>query len=86
MGRFVYSLNLRMEIESPKIKDGESGGMLSIPSEILYNTVVGLRSELISEFEDMSAKDFKETCTKACEVNTILGQLEDIEAQVNPEE
>lgn len=80
MGKHVFTLNLTVETESPAIEDGESGRSLTVSPEALYHTVNGLRSEILSDIEVLSAQEFTEAMKKASEINQILGEIEELDS------
>lgn len=79
MGKHVYTLNLRMEVESPMITDEESGHSLEVSPETLYTVVNNLRSEILTDLDELTAHEFDEAIEKATEVNTVLAQIEELE-------
>ncbi|NRA44499.1 MAG: hypothetical protein HRU09_06040 [Oligoflexales bacterium] len=78
MGKHVFTLNLRMEIESDKITDGESGATLEVAPEILYNMVSSLRSEALAEIDELTSSEFDEAMDRSKDINTILGKIEEL--------
>ena len=78
MGKHVYSVNLKMEIESKKIPDGESGAQLELTSDTLYQIMTNLRSDMFSELEELDSDEFKEAVSKASEINNIMSHLEEL--------
>ena len=80
MGKHVFSLNLKVEIESPQIENGESGRALTVSPDILFHTISGLRSETLSDIDILSAQEFEEATRKATEINGILSELEGLES------
>ena len=78
MGKHVYSVNLKMEIESKKIPDGESGAQLELTSDTIYQIMTNLRSDMFSELEELDSDEFKEAVSKASEINNIMSHLEEL--------
>lgn len=79
MGKHIYTLSLRIEVDSPEVKNGESGANLTVSPSALYQTVAGLRSEILADCDELSAGEFTEAVTRAAEVNAILAQIEAFE-------
>lgn len=78
MGKHVFTLNLRMEVESEKITDGESGSSIELAPETLYNMVASLRSEALAEIDELTSAEFDEAMERSKEINTILGKMEEL--------
>ncbi|MFK7826187.1 MAG: hypothetical protein AB8G05_18690 [Oligoflexales bacterium] len=78
MGKHVFTLNLRIEMESDKITDGESGATLEVAPETLYNMVSSLRSEALAEIDELSSAEFDEAMERSKDINTILGKIEEL--------
>ncbi len=81
MGKHVFTLSLRTEIEAEEIENGESGAMLNIAPETLHSIVTGLRTDALSEADEMAAEEFDGALNKAKEVNQILAQLDALDME-----
>lgn len=77
MGKHVFTLNLRMEIEKPSIKDEETNEMLTVSGEFLHSALCSLRSDMFNDVDDLTAGEFEEAVTKAQEINKIISRLEE---------
>lgn len=79
MGKHVFTLNLKLEIEATQIEDGETGTVLNVNPETLYHLVTSLRSEALSEIDELTAGEFEEAVERANEINGILEKIEDLD-------
>lgn len=78
MGKHVFTLNLRMEVDTELEADQESNKMLTVSPDLLLETVNLLRSEILSNAEELSASEFEEVMEEAKSVNAVLGVIENI--------
>jgi hypothetical protein len=67
-----------MEIESANIPNGESGAMLEVSQDLLYQMMTNLRSEMFNELDELSSGEFAEASAKANEINSIMEKIEDL--------
>ena len=80
MGKHVFTLTLRAEIESQATNDGESGRVLAVPLGAIYETISSLRNDLFSDLEVMQAAEFAENAAAATEINAVLAEIEKLDA------
>jgi hypothetical protein len=78
MAKHVLHVALKVEVEGPSVKSGESSLVLEVEPQQLYGLLLQLRNEALSDLDVLTAEEFSDASEAAGKVNQALAHLEEL--------